>query len=187
MSEVPSREEALSLLKEYTTSDRLIIHALAVESAMRAYAKKFGEDEEYWGIIGLIHDFDYERFPTPETHVHEGMKILQERNYPEEMIRAIASHADYMGIPRATSLQKTLYAVDELSGFILAAALVRPSKKLADLSVKSVKKRFKDKAFARSVDRDAIFRGAEELGIPIEDHIAYVIEAMLPISDELGV
>ena len=154
---------------------------------MRAYARKFGEDEETWGVVGLIHDFDYEENPTEETHVHVGTRILKEKGYPEELVRAVASHADYMGVSRESSMEKTLYAVDELTGFIIAAALIRPSRKLSDLPVKSVKKRFKDKAFARGVDREAIFRGAEELGVPIDDHIRFVIDALLPIADDLGV
>lgn len=187
MSDYPSRDQAWELLNRYTKNDRLIKHALAVETAMRAYAGKFGEDPEKWGVVGLLHDFDYEQFPTEETHVHEGKKILAELGHPEEMIRAIASHADYMDIPRESRMEKTLYAVDELTGFLIATALVRPSQKIAEVKVKSVKKRFKEKAFARAVDREAIFKGAEGLGVPLEEHIQFVLDAMIEIADELGV
>ncbi|HPE68667.1 MAG TPA: HDIG domain-containing protein [Thermotogota bacterium] len=181
------REDALGLLKEYTTKEQLIKHALAVEASMRFYARKWGEDEESWGVVGLLHDFDYERFPTPETHPYEGAKILRERGFPEEWIQAILSHAEYTGVPRDTLLAKTLFAVDELSGFIVAVALVRPSKKIEDVSVKSVKKKMKDKSFAAAVDREAIEKGVQDLGIPMEEHVQNVIDALKEASDSLGI
>ncbi|MHB0868746.1 MAG: HDIG domain-containing metalloprotein, partial [Chloroflexota bacterium] len=165
----PTREEAMKLLTEFTRSDSLIKHALAVEAAMRAYARKFGEDEEKWGVVGLIHDFDYEQNPTWEKHVYEGVRILRERGWPEEIVEAMASHANYMGIPRDTLMKKTLFAVDELTGFISAVALVRPSKSVMDVEPSSVRKKMKDKAFARSVSREDILAGAEAMGIPLEE------------------
>lgn len=182
----PTREDAMALLTEYTKSDSLLKHALAVEIAMRAYARKFGEDEEKWGIVGLIHDFDYEQNPTWETHVYEGIKILRERGWPEEIIEAAASHANYLNIPRDTPLKKVLFAVDELTGFIAAVALVRPSKSIMDVEAPSVKKKMKDKAFARAVSREDIVKGAEELGVPLEEHIGFVIKAMQGAARELG-
>ena len=182
----PNREQAWGLLTEFTKSDSLIKHALAVEAAMRAYARHFGEDEEKWGVVGLIHDFDYEQNPTLETHVHAGVRILRERDWPEEMVQAAASHADYMNIPRANRMMQTLFAVDELTGFISAVALVRPSKSVMDVEASSVRKKMKDKAFARSVNRDDIVKGAEELGLPLEEHIAFVTKAMQGVAKELG-
>lgn len=180
------RDSAFALLKEYTQNENLIKHALAVESAMRAYARRFGEDENLWGIVGLLHDMDYEKWPSPEDHPRKGAEILRQRGYPEEVITAILSHADYLGIPRVTPLQKALFAVDELCGFIVAVALVRPNKSLAEVDVPAVKKKMKDKAFARGVKREDILRGAEELGVPLEEHIATVISALQAIAPSLG-
>ncbi len=181
-----NREEAFELLKEYTKSESLIKHALAVEAAMRAYARKFGEDEELWGITGLLHDFDYEKYPNMEEHALRGSEILRGKGYPEEVTHAILAHNDYHRVPRESQLDKTLYAVDELCGFITAVALVRPSKKLDEVKVKSVKKKLKDKSFARQVNRDEIRQGAEDLGVDLDEHIAFVIEAMKTVSDQLG-
>jgi putative nucleotidyltransferase with HDIG domain len=181
-----NRQEAWELLNAYTKKENLIKHALSVEVAMRAYAKKFGEDEEAWGIVGLLHDFDYERFPTEEEHPYKGAEILREKGVDEEWIRAILGHAEYTGTPRETLMAKTLFAVDELSGMITAATLVRPSRKIEDLTVKSVRKKLKDKAFAASVSREDIKKGAEELGVDLSEHIQFVIDAMKTISYELG-
>jgi putative nucleotidyltransferase with HDIG domain len=181
-----NRDEAMKLLREYTKNENLIKHALAVEAAMRAYARIFGEDEEKWGIVGLLHDFDYERYPTPGEHAIKGAEILAERGYPEEIVNAVRSHANYEGYPPRTLMEKTLFAVDELTGFIVAVTLVRPSKKLDEVKVKSVKKKMKDKAFARKVSREDIIRGAEELGVPLDEHIGTVLKAMQGIADQLG-
>jgi putative nucleotidyltransferase with HDIG domain len=186
-----NRTEALQLMHEYTPSDALRKHMYAVEAAMRAYARKAGEDEETWGVVGLLHDFDYERYPNPnrsatEEHPSEGSRILAARGYPEPLRRAILGHASHTGVPRDSQLAKTLYAVDELCGFLVACALVRPSRSLADLEVPSVKKKLKDKAFARNVNREEIREGAEELGVPLEDHILFVIQALRPIERDLG-
>lgn len=183
---MPNREEAWKLLCEYTQNENLRKHALAVEACVRAYARKFGGDEALWGVTALLHDFDYEKFPNAPDHPLEGSKILRARGYPEELIQAILSHADYMDVPRETPLQKTLFACDELAGFITAVTLVRPSKNLADVAVKSVKKKFKDKAFARTVKREDIYRGTSELGVDLEEHIAFCLEAMRGIADQLG-
>jgi putative nucleotidyltransferase with HDIG domain len=184
------RKDAERLLFEFTQSDALRKHARAVEQAMRAYAAWYGVREpdeiEVWGLVGLLHDFDYEQNATAETHVHVGSGILRERGCPEEIVAAMASHADYMGIPRDTPMKKALYACDELAGFIGACVKVRPSRKLADLPVESVLKKLKDKAFARSVDRTAVVGGAAAVGRPLEEHIAFVIEALRPIADEIG-
>jgi putative nucleotidyltransferase with HDIG domain len=185
MTDTPTRDDAWALLTEYTDNPSLIKHALGVEAAMRAYAERFGEDAETWGIIGLIHDFDYQQNPTEETHVHVGIEILRERGWPEDWIRAMASHADYMGIPRDTLVSKTLFAVDELSGFLTACALVRPDRAVAEVKVKSVKKKLKDKAFARGVNRDDVSNGAEELGVELGEHIEFVRDAMATIADQL--
>ena len=181
-----NRESALTLLCEYTQSESLRKHMLAVEACMRAYARKFGEDEDKWGITGLLHDFDYEKYPTPEEHPFVGNKILEERGYCEEIRRAILSHADYSGIKRESKMEKTLFACDELAGFITATALVKPSKSLAEVEAKSVRKKMKDKAFARSVNRDDIVNGAADLGVDLEEHIAFCIEAMKGIAGDLG-
>jgi putative nucleotidyltransferase with HDIG domain len=185
MTERPTREDAWALLCEFTDNPSLIKHALGVEAAMRAYARHFGEDEEAWGVVGLVHDFDYQQNPTEETHLHVGTRILRERGWPEDWVRAIASHADYMGVPRDTLMARALFAVDELSGFLSAAALVRPDKAIAEVQVKSVKKKLKDKAFARGVNRDDVYRGAEELAVELDAHIAFVRDAMATIADQL--
>jgi putative nucleotidyltransferase with HDIG domain len=185
-----TRAEAEALLFEFTQSDALRQHARGVEEAMRACARWHGiTDEaeiEKWGVVGLLHDFDYEQNPTEETHLHVGGRILRERGWPEEIVEAICSHADYMGIPRDTPLKKSLYACDELVGFIGACVKVRPTRKVADLPVKSVTKKLKDKAFARSVDRTCIYDGAEALGRPLAEHVGFVIAALVPIADEIG-
>ncbi len=178
------REAALALLREYTKNENLVKHGLAVEAAMRAYARRFGEDEEKWGITGLLHDFDYEMFP--EEHPLRGAAILEEKGYPEDVIYAIKAHADHTGLERKSLLDKALFAVDELTGMIVAVALVRPSKKLAEVTVQSVLKKMKDKSFARGVNREDLRRGAEELGIPLEEHIGVVLEAMKAIAPQLG-
>jgi putative nucleotidyltransferase with HDIG domain len=180
------REAAWQLLCEYTKGEGLRKHGLAVEAVMRYFARKFGEDEEVWGIVGLLHDFDYERYPNEQQHPFEGAKILRERGYPEEVVRAILGHADYSGVPRDTLMARVLYAVDELTGFITAVALVRPNKSIFEVEVPSVRKKLKDKAFARSVNRDDIVKGAAELGVDLDEHIAEVIAAMREAADVLG-
>jgi putative nucleotidyltransferase with HDIG domain len=180
------RASAWNLMCEYTQSESLRKHMLAVEACMRAYARKYGEDEDKWAITGLLHDFDYEKYPTPQEHPFVGNKILEERGYPEEIRRAILSHADYSGVKRESKMEKVLYACDELAGFITASALVKPNKSLAEVEAKSVRKKMKDKAFARSVNRDDIINGAADLGIDLEEHIAFCIEAMKGIAGELG-
>lgn len=182
----PTRDEAWALLTEYTQSDSLLKHALAVEAAMRGYARRFGEDEERWGIVGLLHDFDYERWPSPSDHPFRGCEILRARGYPDDMIRAILSHADYSGVTRESRLEHTLFACDELAGFITAAALVRPTKSIVDLEARSVKRRMKDKAFARAVSRDDLRQGAEGLGLTLDDHITNVIGFMRAQAEPLG-
>jgi len=177
---------AWGLLCEYTQGESLRKHALAVEACMRAYAKKFGEDEEKYGITGLLHDFDYEKYPTPAEHPFVGNKILEERGYSEDIRRAILSHAEYSGVKRESKMEKALFACDELAGFITASALVKPNKSLAEVEAKSVRKKMKDKAFARSVNRDDIINGAADLGVELEEHIAFCIEAMKGIAKELG-
>ncbi len=185
-----TRPDAEALLFEYTQSDALRKHARGVEEAMRAYARWFGivdaQEIIVWGVVGLLHDFDYEQNPTEETHVHVGARILHERGYPEPIIDAISSHADYMKILRDTPMKRALYATDELVGFIGACVKVRPSKKIADLPVESVVKKLKDKAFARSVDRSCVYGGAEAIGRPLAEHIAFVIDALKPIAAEIG-
>jgi len=181
-----NRNDAFALLTEHTENINLIKHMLAVEAAMRAYARKFGRDENLWGITGLLHDFDYEKHPTPEEHPMFGVAILEEKGYPEAMIHAIKAHAPYLGVPRESLLDKALFAVDELTGFIVAVTLMQPTKKLADLKVSSVLKKIKQKSFARNVSREDIIVGAEELGIELDDHIAFVRDAMNDISDNLG-
>ena len=180
-----NREYCLSLLKEYTKSDSLLKHAYAVETCVKAYAKKFGEDELYWGNIALLHDFDYEMYPTAEDHPFKGSEILKEKGFDEDFRNTILSHADYSGVPRNTLLAKTLFACDELAGFITAVTYVRPNKTVDEVEVKSVKKKMKDKAFARSVSREDIINGAEELGIPLEEHIQFCINAMRANKTEL--
>ena len=174
------------LLTEFTQSESLRKHALAVEACMRAYARKAGADEELWGLVGLIHDFDYEKYPSAEDHPYRGNEILKERGHSEEVRRAIMSHAEYTGVARVTPMEKTLFACDELAGFITACALVKPGKSLVEVEAKSVRKKMKDKAFARSVNRNDITTGAAELGVELEEHIAFCIEAMKGIAAELG-
>jgi len=178
MSELPDRNVALALLHEYTSGAGLRKHALAVEAAMRAHAKRLGADEHAFGLVGLLHDFDYERYPEPADHPFRGSEILADQGYPEWFRRAILSHGDHTGVPRVTDLEKCLFAVDELCGFVTACTLVLPSKSIADLKVSSVRKRLKDKAFARSVSRDDVANGAAAIGMDLDAHIAFVIEAL---------
>ncbi len=180
-----NREESWKLLCEWTESDSLRKHMLAVEAAMRAYARKFGEDEEKWGVTGLLHDMDYEKHPTPDEHPMVGVRELESRGYPEDVLHAIKGHADYLNVPRDTLMAKTLYAVDELSGFIVACALVRPEG-LEGLKAKSVRKKMKQRSFAAAVNREDIVRGAEELGVDLGEHIEFVAGALREISDVLG-
>jgi putative nucleotidyltransferase with HDIG domain len=181
-----ARDSAWQLLTEWTLSESLRKHALAVEAAVRGYARKFGEDEEAWGSVALLHDLDYERYPTSADHPFRGCEELQRRGYPDWFTRAILSHADYSGIARESLLERTLYACDEMAGFVTAAALVRPTKSILDLEATSVLKRMKDKAFARAVSRDDLRRGAAELGLPLEEHVANVITFMRNSADALG-
>ncbi|HVN09582.1 MAG TPA: HDIG domain-containing protein [Patescibacteria group bacterium] len=188
---MPTRDDAWKLLCEFTENENLRKHALAVEACVRFYARKGGHNEDLWSITSLLHDFDYERWPNQEHsptegHPSAGSAILRERGYPEEMIRAILSHADYTGVARQSALEHTLFACDELAGFLTACSYVRPSKSILDLEVSSVKKRMKDKAFARGVSRDDVVKGAEELGIPLDEHIANCIAAMRQVADSLG-
>lgn len=190
-SVLPTRDEALTLMHAYTQSPSLRTHMLSVEAAMRAYAEKNGEDVERWGLAGLIHDFDYERFPNDahsptEEHPSEGVRILRERGWPEDILEAILGHALYTNTPRVTPMAKTLFAVDELTGLITATALVRPSKSVHEVEAKSVRKKMKDKAFARGVSRDDVINGAAELGVDLDEHIAFVISAMQRSADALG-
>jgi putative nucleotidyltransferase with HDIG domain len=186
MFRIVAREEAWSLLTEFTQSESLRKHALAVEACMRAYARKLGGDESLWGLVGLIHDFDYEKYPSAEDHPFKGSEILKERGYSEEIRRAILSHAEYSGVPRETPMEKALFACDELAGFITAATLVKPSKSLSELDARSVRKKMKDKAFARSVNRADIVNGAADLGVDLEEHITFCIEAMKAVAADLG-
>jgi putative nucleotidyltransferase with HDIG domain len=186
MFRIVAREEAWSLLIEFTQSESLRKHALAVEACMRAYARKLGGDESLWGLVGLIHDFDYEKYPSAEDHPFKGSEILKERGYSEEIRRAILSHAEYSGVPRETPMEKALFACDELAGFITAATLVKPSKSLSELDARSVRKKMKDKAFARSVNREDIVNGAADLGVDLEEHITFCIEAMKAVARDLG-
>ena len=186
-----NRAEALALMQEHTQSPSLRQHMLAVEAAMRAYAAKYGEDPEAWGLVGLLHDFDYEKFPNQEHspsdgHPVWGVDLLRSKGVAEPLLRAVLGHATYSGVPRDTPMAKTLFAVDELCGFLVACALVRPSKSFADLEVSSVKKKLKDKAFARGVNRDEVRQGAEELGVPLDEHIAFCIQALRPVEPSLG-
>src|SRR5688572_33490571 len=181
-----NRSDAYALMTEYTQGESLRKHMLAVEAAVRGYAREFGENEEEWGIVALLHDFDYEKWPGREDHPYRGVEILKEKGYPEWVTRAILSHADYSGVPRETRLEKTLFACDEMSGFVTAAALIRPSKSIMDLEAPSVVKRMKDKAFARAVSRDDLRRGAEEMGLSLEQHITNVIAFMRERADALG-
>jgi putative nucleotidyltransferase with HDIG domain len=180
------RDGAWCLLTEFTQSESLRKHALAVEVCMCAYARKAGADEELWGMVGLLHDFDYEKYPSPEDHPYRGCEILKDRGYSEEVRRAIMSHAEYSGVARVSPMEKTLFACDELAGFITACTLVKPSKSLAEVEAKSVRKKMRDKAFARSVHREDIIAGAADLGLDLEEHIAFCIDAMKGIAGELG-
>lgn len=181
----PTREDAWELLTEHTKRENLIKHALAVEAAMRFYARKYGADEELWGVTGLIHDFDYEEHPSPEEHPSVGARILEEKGWPEEIIEAVKGHAPYLGVPRKTKMAQALFAVDELTGLIVACTLVRPSKSLFDLEVESVLKKWDSNSFAAGVNRSDIEQGTEELGVEMEEHIALVIEAMRSVADDL--
>jgi putative nucleotidyltransferase with HDIG domain len=188
---IPTREEALAIVHEYTASDSLRKHMLAVEAAMRAYAKKFGEDEDKWGITGLVHDFDYEKFPNEahsptEQHPAEGVRILRSRGFPEDVLTAILGHGNYTNTPRESQLAKTLFAVDELTGLITATTLVRPSKNIMEVEASSVKKKMKDKAFARGVSRGDVVNGAADLGVDLDEHISFVIAAMQAVAPSLG-
>jgi putative nucleotidyltransferase with HDIG domain len=180
------RDAAWGLLTEFTQSESLRKHALAVEACMRAYARKSGGDESLWGLVGLIHDFDYEKYPSAEDHPFKGSEILKERGYSEEIRRSILSHAQYSGVSRESPMEKALFACDELAGFITAATLVKPSKSLSELDAKSVRKKMKDKAFARSVNREDIINGAADLGVDLEEHITFCIEAMKAVARDLG-
>ncbi len=185
------RERALALMHEYTPSDALRKHMYAVEAAMRAMADQLGGDPDTWGLVGLLHDFDYERFPNPDhapdrEHPTEGVRVLGAEGFPAELCRAILSHANYTGVPRDTPVARALFAVDELCGFLVACALVRPSRSLMDLEVSSVKKKLKDKGFARGVSREDVIQGAAELGVPLEEHIAFVLAALRPVERTLG-
>ena len=186
MDALLTREAAWALLAEWTTSESLRKHALGVEASVRGYARLFGENEDAWGVVALLHDFDYERYQTPADHPFRGCEELKRRGYPEWVTRAILSHADYSGVARESRLEKTLFACDEMSGFVTAASLVRPSKSILDLEPSSVIKRMKDKAFARNVSRDDLRRGAEELGLPLEQHVGNVITFMRERADALG-
>jgi putative nucleotidyltransferase with HDIG domain len=181
-----NREQAIEIVNEFIENQNLVRHMLAVEAAMRYYAQKMGEDEELWGVTGLLHDFDWEIHPTLEDHPQAGEPILRARNVPEKIIRAILSHADHTGVPRESQMEKALFACDEITGLITAVALVRPSRSLMDLEVKSVKKKWKDKAFAAGANRDEIAQGAEEFGIDLWEHTGNVIEAMRRVAPELG-
>ncbi len=182
-----TRGEAWAVLTEHTSNPNLRKHMLGVEAVMRAYARRFGEDEERWGVVGLLHDLDYEKYPSREAgHPFKGVEILRGRGIDESICRAILSHADYSGVPRETLMEKALFAADELSGFVVAVALVKPNRALAEVDVTSVRKKMKDKAFARGVRREDIVSGAEELGIPLDEHIASVLAALQGIATELG-
>jgi len=181
-----ARAAAWCLLTEFTQSESLLKHALSVEACMRAYARKLSGDEDLWGVVGLLHDFDYDRYPRLEDHPYKGNAILKERGYSEEICRAIMSHAEYTGVTRDSALEKALFACDELCGFLTACALVQPSKSIGDVKPASVKKKLKDKAFARSVSRDDIYNGAAELGVDLEEHITFIRQALLEIANEIG-
>jgi len=191
MNDTPSRSDTLAIMHEYTASDSLRKHMLSVEAAMRAYAAKFGEDVDRWGITGLIHDFDYERFPNDahsptDEHPAEGVRILRSRGFPEDILEAILGHAQYSGVPRQSLMAKTLFAVDELTGLVTATALVRPSKSVMEVEAKSVREKMKDKAFARGVNRDDVISGAADLGVDLDEHIAFVIAAMQGVAESIG-
>ena len=190
-NDTPDRDAALAIVHEYTASDSLRKHMLSVEAAMRAYAEKFGEDVDRWGITGLVHDFDYERYPNSahsptEEHPAEGVRILRSRGFPEDILEAILGHANYSGVPRASLMAKTLYAVDELTGLVTATARVKPSRSVMEVEAKSVRKKMKDKAFARGVNRDDVINGAADLGVDLDEHIAFVIQALQRVAGSLG-
>lgn len=182
-----NRQQAWDILCEYTKTEPLRKHALAVEAAMRAYARKYAGDEETWGIVGLLHDFDFEMHPNPEEHPAKGAEILRRRGVPEEIVYAVLCHADHLGLERRTPMDRAIYAVDELTGFVIAVALVRPNKSIGEVDVAAVRKKMKDKGFARAVNREDITKGAEQLGVGLDEHIAFVIEALKPAAKELGI
>jgi len=182
-----NREDAWNILCEYTKTEPLRKHALAVEAAMRAYAGKFGGDEERWAMVGLLHDFDFEVHPNPEEHPVKGAQILRERDVPEDIVYAVLCHADYLGLDRKTPMDRAIYAVDELTGFVTAVALVRPNKSLAEVDVAAVRKKMKDKGFARAINREDITKGADQLGVELDEHIAFVIESLKPVAPQLGI
>jgi len=188
--DVMDRDQTIEFLRNHVKTEMLMKHLFTVEASMRGYARKFGEDEDRWGIAGLLHDFDWEICPTPEDHPNFGARILRDQGYPEDIIpediiRAVLTHGDHTGIPRESSMEHTLYAVDELSGFIRAVALVRPSKSLDDVTPRSVRRKMKDKGFARDVSRDDIVRGAEELGVDLDEHITFIVESMKPVAQQI--
>ena len=180
------RQTTIEFLQDYVKTDTLMKHLLAVEAAMRAYAREFGEDEERWGVAGLVHDFDWEIVPTPEEHPTFGANILRERGFSEDIVRAVLTHGDHTGLQRETPMERTLFAVDELSGFVRAVTLVRPSKSLEDVTPRSVRQKMKDKAFARDVNREDIIKGAEEMGVDLDEHMSFVIESLKPVAADLG-
>ena len=182
----PTRDEAWGLVTESTRSETLRRHMRSVEAAMRAYARRFGEDEERWGVLGVIHDWDYESGPTPEEHPGRGIVMLRERGWPEEVLEDIASHAEYLNVPRDTAIRKALYAVDEMCGFVIACALVKPDRSLSAVDARTVRKKMKDRAFARAVHREQLVAGAEALGVPFDEHVEVVRNALVPIAAELG-
>ncbi len=184
--EVKTREDGWKLLTEFVQAESLRRHCLAVEAAMRAYARRFGESEDDWGLLGLVHDFDYEIHPTADLHPEAGVPILVERGYPDWLIRGIRSHAEYLNVPRESTMERALYAVDELTGFIAAVALVRPSKRVSDVTASSVRKKMKDKAFARPVHRETLISSAAELGVDFDEHVSFVIEALAASAGPLG-
>ena len=183
---VPTRDEAWALVTELTESETLRRHMRSVEAAMRAYARRFGEDEERWAVLGLIHDWDYESGPTPAQHPQRGIEMLRERGWPDDVLEDIASHAEYLDVPRDRPIRKALYAVDEMCGFIIACALVKPDRSLSAVDARTVRKKMKDKAFARAVHREQLVAGAEDLGVPFEEHVEVVRDALVPIAGELG-
>ncbi len=187
MSDSHDRQAAWDLLCEYTKTEPLRKHGLAVEAAMRAYARKFSGDEDQWGIVGLLHDFDYEAHPNPEEHPVKGAEIMRQRGWPEEIIYAVLCHADYLELERKTPMDRAIYAVDELTGLVIAVALVRPNKSIHEVDVRAVRKKMKDKSFARAVNRDDVVKGADQLGVDLDEHIGFVIEALKPVGGELGI
>jgi len=182
-----NRQQAWDILCEYTKTEPLRKHALAVEAAMRAYARRYAGDEETWGIVGLLHDFDFEMHPNPEEHPAKGAEILRRRGVPEDIVYAVLCHADHLGLERRTPMDRAIYAVDELTGFVIAVALVRPNKSIGEVDVAAVRKKMKDKGFARAVNREDITKGAEQLGVALDEHIAFVIEALAPVAKDLGI